>query len=208
MTKQHHTRENILDFIRRFRQINGFSPTLREIAQNCEITSVSVVQYHLKRLEKAGLITRSKEKFRSLGITGERTKAETVPLLGTISAGHPVWVPSVDKWSTEAHRMIEAPREITRGRQDAYALQVKGNSMVDAMIADGDIVIMEQAVDIQNGDVVACWLKNEQEVTLKKIFFEDNRIRLQPCNPYMLPFYHDVENILVQGRVIGVLRYG
>ena len=208
MAKQSHTRENILDFIRKFRQINGFSPTLREIAQNCEITSVSVVQYHLKRLEKAGLITRSKEKFRSLGITGETTEAAMVPLLGTISAGHPIWVPSVDKWSNEARRMIEAPQEITRGKQDVYALQVKGNSMVDAMIADGDIVIMEQAGDIQNGDVVACWLKNEQEVTLKKIFFEDNRIRLQPCNPYMLPFYHDVENVLVQGKVIGVLRYG
>ncbi len=78
--------------------------------------------------------------------------------------------------------------------------------MVDAMIADGDIVIMEQATAIKNGDVVAVWLKNEQEVTLKKLYVEDDRVRLQPCNPYMMPMYQPAENVEVQGRVIAVIR--
>jgi repressor LexA len=93
-----------------------------------------------------------------------------------------------------------------RGKKDVYALLVRGNSMVDAMIGDGDTVIMEKADDIKNGDVVACWLEKEQEVTLKKIYFEDEKLRLQPCNPYMLPMYHEKGNVQVQGRLVAVLR--
>ena len=78
--------------------------------------------------------------------------------------------------------------------------------MVDAMIADSDIVVLEQTDNIKNGDVVACWLEKEQEVTLKKIYFEDERVRLQPCNPLMQPIYQSAENVEVQGRVVGVLR--
>jgi repressor LexA len=200
------SREKIINFIRVFRQKNGYSPTVREIGQNCGIKSSSVVQYHLNHLEKAGLVTKGREKFRSLSLTGEEREAATVPLLGTIAAGQSIWVPSMDKWNAEAERMVEVPREIIHGRKNVYALQVRGDSMVDAMIADLDTVIMEQAEDIKNGDVVACWLEKEQEVTLKKIFFEDGKIRLQPCNPYMLPMYHDLENVRVQGRVIAVLR--
>ncbi len=200
------SREKILEFIKIFRQNNGYSPTVREVAHHCGIRSTSVVQYHLNHLEKSGLITKGREKFRSLGVVGEAGEIVAVPLLGVISAGHPIWVPSVDRWSAEAQRMIEVPREITKGKQQLFALQVRGNSMVDAMIADSDIVIMEQAGDIKNGDVVACWLEKEQEVTLKKIFFDNGEVRLQPCNPYMLPVYHDAGNVKVQGRVIAVIR--
>ncbi len=200
------SRERILSFIKVFRQGNGYSPTVREIGLNCGIKSSSVVQYHLNLLEKAGLVTRGKEKFRSLGVVGEAVDATAVPLLGTIAAGQPIWVPSIDKWNVEAERMVEVPREIIRGRKNVYALQVRGNSMVDAMIADLDTVVMEPADDIRNGDVVACWLEKEQEVTLKKIYFEDGKVRLQPCNPYMTPLYYDADNVRVQGRVIAVLR--
>jgi repressor LexA len=160
----------------------------------------------LNHLEKTGLVTKGKEKFRSLSIIGEEREAVTVPLLGTIAAGQPIWVPSMDRWNDEAEKMVEVPREIIHGRKNVYALQVKGNSMVDAMIADLDTVIMEQAEDIRNGDVVACWLEKEQEVTLKKIFYENGKVRLQPCNPYMLPLYYEAGNVRVQGRVIAVLR--
>jgi repressor LexA len=78
--------------------------------------------------------------------------------------------------------------------------------MVDAMIADLDIVVMEQGGDIRNGDVAACWLENEQEVTLKKVYFEKDKVRLQPCNPYMLPIYHEAANVRIQGKVVAVLR--
>jgi repressor LexA len=206
MARTSNTREAILDFIRTFRQNNGYSPTIREIALQCGIKSTSVVQYHLNHLEKAGLITKGREKFRSLGIAGEGGESVFVPIVGTISAGHPIWVPSVDQHNFEAEKTIEVPREVARGRRNIYALQVRGNSMVDAMIADSDIVVMEQAVDIKNGDVAACWLGKEQEVTLKKVFFEGDKVRLQPCNPYMLPVYHDAGNVRFQGRVIAVLR--
>jgi repressor LexA len=206
MPRTTHTREIILEYIKTFRQNNGYSPSVREIAQHCGIKSPSVAQYHLNHLEHAGIITKDKDKSRSLGIVDETEETVMVPLLGIIAAGQPIWVPSLDKWSTEAQRMLGVPREATRGKTDLFALQVRGNSMVDAMIADGDIVVMEQTKDVKDGDVVACWLENEQEVTLKKIFFENEKVRLQPCNPYMLPMYHDRENVQVQGRVMAVLR--
>jgi repressor LexA len=200
------TRENILSFIKTFRETKGYAPTVREIARSCGVKSPSVVQYHLTHLEQAGLISKGKERFRSICIPEEAHQRVSVPLLGVIAAGRPIWVPAIDRWSAEAGRMIDVSPDITRGRKDVYALQVKGNSMVDAMIADMDIVIMEQTGDIHNGDVAACWLKNEQEVTLKKVYFEGERVRLQPCNPYMMPLYHDAENVEIQGRVIAVIR--
>lgn len=102
--------------------------------------------------------------------------------------------------------MVDVPREILKSGKDLFALEVRGNSMVDAMIADSDIVVMEQADDVRNGDVAACWLEKEQEVTLKKVYFEKDKVRLQPCNPYMLPMYHDAANVRIQGKVVAVLR--
>jgi repressor LexA len=206
MPRTTNTRETILDFIKTFRLRKGYSPSVREVADQCGIKSPSVVQYHLNHLEQAGLIRRNKDTSRSIEIVGETKEVALVPLLGVIAAGQPIWVPSADRWSAEAERMIEVPGEIMRGKKEVYALQVRGNSMVDAMIGDGDTVIMERADDIKNGDVVACWLEKEQEVTLKKIYFEDEKLRLQPCNPYMLPMYHEKENVQVQGRLVAVLR--
>jgi len=206
MPRTTNTRENILDFIKTFRQTKGYSPSVREVARNCGVKSPSVVQYHLNHLKKDGLITKDKDRSRSVGIVGEAEDVARIPLLGVIAAGQPIWVPPVDRWSAEAEKMIEVPRSITRRKKDIYALLVRGNSMVDAMIGDGDTVIMEKADDIKNGDVVACWLEKEQEVTLKKIYFEAEKLRLQPCNPYMLPMYHAKENVQVQGRLVAVLR--
>jgi repressor LexA len=93
-----------------------------------------------------------------------------------------------------------------KGKKRVYALRVRGNSMVDAMIADGDIVLMDPVKKVNNGDVVAAWLKSEQEITLKKIHFEGGQVRLQPCNPYMMPIYHKADNVEIQGRVIAVIR--
>jgi repressor LexA len=125
--------------------------------------------------------------------------------LGTIAAGHPVSIPDADTRSTAAE-WIEVPLLITRGKKDVYCLHVRGNSMVDALIADGDIVVMQETRDLRNGDVAACWLKEQQEVTLKKIYFEGDAVRLQPCNPYMAPIYERAGNIEVQGKLMGVIR--
>jgi repressor LexA len=199
------TRDRVLDFITAFKHRKGYAPTVKEIAENCKITSLSVVQYHLDQLEQAGLIRREKNKSRSISTVGEPKIGCEVPLLGVIAAGHPIGVPDSETWDTATSR-IEVPAYIVQGRQGAYALEVRGNSMVDAMIGDGDIVIMHHTYNIRNGDVVAAWLKNEQEVTLKKIYFEDDQVRLQPCNPFMMPFYQPAVNVEVQGKVIGIIR--
>ncbi len=199
------TREHILAFLRTYKEKNGYAPTLREIARACAVKSLSVVQFHLDRLELAGTIRRDKDKSRSITLRTEAKEYERIPILGTIAAGHPVSVPDADTRST-AGEWIEVPLLITRGKKDLYCLHVRGNSMVDALIADGDIVVMQEAHDIRNGDVAACWLKEQQEVTLKKIYFEQDRVRLQPCNPYMAPMYERAENIEVQGRLVGVIR--
>lgn len=157
--------------MRAFKEKNGYAPTLREIAQGCAVKSLSVVQFHLGRLETAGAIRRDKEKSRSITLGAETKEYERVPILGTIAAGHPVSVPDSDTRAT-AGEWIEVPLLITLGKKNVYCLHVRGNSMVDALIADGDIVVMQEAHDIRNGDVVACWLKEQQEVTLKKIYFE------------------------------------
>jgi repressor LexA len=206
MIRTSRTRDNILAFIQKFKEGKNYAPTVREIAEHCGIKSTSVVQYHLNKLEGTGLIKREKEKFRSISIPAETTQFVEIPILGTISAGRPLWVPSADRWSALTERTVGVSTEITKGKKHLFALEVKGNSMVDAMIADSDIVIMEQTTDIKNGDVAACWLKNEQEVTLKKIYYENGRVRLQPCNPYMMPLYYDASNVEVQGKLVAVIR--
>jgi repressor LexA len=199
------TREKILRFITAFKQKKGYAPTVKEIAESCNITSVSVVHYHIEQLEQAGLITRDKGKSRSISPVQEEEAPGGIPLLGVIAAGHPIGIPDTEAFDKAADR-IEVPLHITAGKADVYALQVRGHSMVDAMIADGDVVIMRHTYDIKNGDVVAAWLKNEQEITLKKIYFEGDQVRLQPCNPYMMPIYQPAANVEVQGKVIGVMR--
>ena len=199
------TREKVMGFIISFKQRKGYAPTVKEIADNCGITSLSVVQYHLDQLEQTGLIRRDKNKSRSINPVGDEGMGQEVPLLGAIAAGHPIGIPDSETWESAANR-IEVPTYMVRGRQQPYALEVRGNSMVDAMIADGDIVVMYHTLDIRNGDVVAAWLKGEQEVTLKKIYFEGEQVRLQPCNPFMMPIYQPAANVEVQGKVIGVIR--
>ena len=199
------TREHILNFISAFKKEKGYAPTVKEIAVNCNITSVSVVQYHLNHLERAGAIRRERNKSRSINPVEEARQANDIPLLGVIAAGHPIGIPDGDAWDEVTDR-IEVPAYITQGRRGVYALRVRGNSMVDAMIGDGDIVVMLRTYDIKNGDVAAVWLKNDQEVTLKKVYFEGERIRLQPCNPFMMPFYQPAGNVEIQGKLIGVVR--
>ena len=125
------------------------------------------------------------------------------------SGQSPQVTPSGSPLPTHGTRPANASRfqpKLAHGKKNVYALRVRGNSMVDAMIADGDIVIMEPVKRVNNGDVVAAWLKNEQEITLKKIHFEGGQVRLQPCNPYMMPIYHKADNVEIQGRVIAVIR--
>jgi repressor LexA len=198
------TRERILKFIRDFIEDRGYAPTIRDILRGCHLSSTAVVQHHLNVLEKEGRIHRDPEVFRSIQLA-DRKSIVSVPLLGTIAAGKPISVPTAETWGSQAIEILDLTDDLTQGRQ-VYALRVKGQSMLDALINDGDTVIMEPVRTAENGDMVAVWLKDEQEVTLKKIYFEPGRICLKPANENMIPIYQQPKNVEIQGRVVGVIR--
>ncbi len=198
------TRERILKFIRAFIDDRGYAPTVRDIVKGCSLSSTAVVQHHLNVLEREGRIHRDPEVFRSIQLAN-RKNIVSVPLLGTIAAGEPIPVPTAETWASQALEMLELTDELTQGKQ-VYALRVKGQSMVDVLIDDGDIVLVEPVTTANDGDMVAVWLNDEQEVTLKRIYLEPGRVCLRPANRLMLPVYHRPENVEVQGRVIGILR--
>jgi len=198
------TRQRIFKFIRDFIDDIGYAPTVRDILKGCKISSTAVVQHHLNILEREGHIHRDPEIFRSIQLL-DRKHIVRVPLLGYIAAGEPIPVPDSDTWQKEAAEALELTEELITGKE-VYALKVKGLSMVDALIDDGDIVLMEAAETADDGDMVAVWLKDKQEVTLKRLFREKETIRLQPSNASMKPLYVNPQNVEVQGKVVGVIR--
>jgi repressor LexA len=197
-------RDKIIEFIRDFYDERGYTPTVRDIQKGCGLSSTAVVQYHLKLLENEHQIERDSHVFRSIQLP-DRKSTIRVPVLGVIAAGTPVPVMNADSWHQEAVDTLELSGEITRDKE-VFALRVKGTSMIDALIDDGDIIIMEPVKDVENGDMVAAWLKKEEEVTLKRFFREEDRVRLQPANTQMEPIYSDLANVDVQGRVVAVIR--
>ena len=201
------TRLRILNFIRDFLEDKGYAPTVRDIVKGCSISTPSVVQHHLDKLEKEGYIYRDPEVFRSIRLV-ERKEPVTVvvPVLGTIAAGEPIPVPGPDTWVTIPQETLKLTEELTQGKEGVYALKVKGLSMIDALIDDGDIVLMQDASTVDDGDMAAVWLKDKQEVTLKKVYREPHRVCLKPGNRLMEPIYEHPENVEIQGKVIGVLR--
>lgn len=201
------TRLRILNFIRKFLDERGYAPTVRDIARGCNISTPSVVQHHLNKLESQGHIHRDPEVFRSIQLVERKREAiSRVPLLGTIAAGKPIPVPTSDTWTSIPEETLQLTDEVTRGKKGIYALRVKGFSMIDALVGDGDIVLVQQTSTVEDGEVAAVWLKIEQEVTLKEVYHEAGRIRLQPANRQMEPMYYQPEDVEIQGKVIGVLR--
>jgi len=198
------TRQKIIDFIRDFYDEHSYAPTVRDIMRGCELSSTAVVQHHLKVLESEHQIERDSKVFRSIQLP-DRKSTIHVSVLGKIAAGSPIPVLSPDTWHSEAIETLELSSEITRGKE-VFALRVSGQSMIDALIDDGDIVLMEPVKNAENGDMVAAWLKKEEEVTLKRFFKENDQIRLQPANSQMKPIFSDATNVEIQGRVVAVIR--
>jgi repressor LexA len=200
----------IVEFIREFIDEHDYPPSIRQIQEACNISSTSVVDYNLRILERNGYIRRDREVSRAIELLepgGRRPRVVPVPIIGTIAAGQPIPVPSADTWQTfDPDETLEVPPDMVSGGENVYALRVKGNSMIDALVNDGDIVIMEPAPAARNGDMVAAWLKREQEATLKHLYREGSRVRLQPANEAMQPIYTEADNVEVQGRVIGAIR--
>jgi repressor LexA len=199
--------ERIINFVTEFLHDKGYPPTIRDIAAGCGISSTSVVAYNLNKLEQAGYIRRHSDISRGIKFLAPQQKGKKlvyIPIVGVIAAGEPIPVPETG--NIIPNEGLEVSEELVRGKQDIYALRVRGDSMLDALIGDGDIVLMNYGNSAENGDMVAVWLKAEQEVTLKRFFAEPNRIRLEPANSQMKPIYTTPDNVEVQGRVVAVIR--
>jgi repressor LexA len=200
---------SIIDFIHRFWRDRNYPPSIRDIVAGCGLSSTSVADYNLKILERQGHIRRHREVSRGIELpAGARAAGRGlfVPVIGTIAAGEPIPVPDTGTWDVAAADTIEVTGDLTRGREGVYALKVKGTSMVDALINDGDIVLMQYVNAVENGEMAAVWLKSEREATLKKFHLEGGRVRLQPANSRMKAIYAEPDNVEVQGRLIAVIR--
>jgi repressor LexA len=200
----------IFEYIRDFIDDHDYPPSIRQIQEACQISSTSVVDYNLRILEKLGLLRRDREVSRAIELLhsgGRRPRVVAVPIIGTIAAGQPIPVPSADTWQAYDHSdTIEVSPEMIGDRDNVYALRVKGNSMIDALVNDGDVILLQTAGSARDGEMVAAWLRKEQEATLKKFYREGDHVRLQPANETMAPIYTDASNVEIQGKVIAAIR--
>ena len=200
---------SILDFIEQFLIENDYPPTIRDIQRELEISSTSVVDYNLKILEGRNLIRRNRNISRGIELVnrpGSGRNVVRIPVIGQIAAGLPIPVPG-DLETADSNEMVELGNDMfSDNTRDLFALRVKGMSMVDALINDGDIVLLRQQATCENGETVAVWLKDERETTLKKFYHEGGRIRLQPANSTMDPIYSHPSNVEIQGKLVTVIR--
>jgi repressor LexA len=199
----------ILDFVKSFSLDNGYPPTIREIGKAVNISSTSVVNYNLDALQRSGHIYRDRTVSRGIRLADSLDHVMAiglvkVPLLGRIAAGQPIQVPE-GAYDRDID-MIELTRDLVVDEEGVYALKVQGNSMIDALISDGDIVIMRHTNTAKNGDMVAAWLTDREETTLKRFYQEGDRVRLQPENQTMQPIYVDAGKVNIQGKVVAVVR--
>jgi repressor LexA len=199
----------ILDFIGAFLDDNDYPPTIRDIQQELGISSTSVVDYNLKVLEERDCIRRNRNISRGIEVVGRgpaRSNLVSIPVIGQIAAGLPIPVPGQLEGSDVADMIQLSPELMPRGSSDLFALRVRGHSMVDALINDGDIVVLKAQETCENGETVAVWLEDEKETTLKKFYREGNRVRLQPANVTMDPIFTAADNVRIQGKLVSVVR--
>ena len=204
----------ILDYIQDFSTDNGYPPSIRQIGASVGISSTSVVNYNLNRLVEEGFLDRDKNVSRGIRLTDKLLRATgnlgdviRIPMVGRIFASEPVHLPSTDSPMFGADEAIEITRDMLSSTDEVFALEVKGDSMIDAMVSDGDIVVMKRDYHWSNGDMVAVWLRDLEETTLKYIYHEGDTIRLQPANPTMDPIIiEDPKHLEVQGKVMLVVR--
>jgi repressor LexA len=220
--------KQVLDVIRDYTDKHGYAPSYREICARTDITSTSMVNYYLEQLEEMGYIERSENISRSLQIKDAASKkvsqvvgnvqeavqeisnALTIPVVGRIVASEPVPIPSSDFALYDAETTVQVPESLipfNTQKENLYALEVDGDSMIDAMVNDGDLIIMKPVQEARNGEMVAVRLKDQNETTLKHFYHEGDRVRLQPANPTMDPIYVDSSSDLeIQGSVVLVIR--
>jgi repressor LexA len=215
----------LYNFIQRYEGEHGYAPSYREMQNQVGFSSTSVVNYNLAKLETLSLIERDpnvarglrvikplRERFQEAAQTVQHTIQEmlSIPIIGRVVAGKPVPVPASDFSYFDADYAVDVAYSMLSLRGDAlerlYALEVKGDSMVEDLVNDGDIVVLQPVQDAENGEMVAVWLPDEDETTLKRFYREDKRIRLQPANPKMDPIYiSDERSMEIQGKVLLII---
>jgi repressor LexA len=209
----------VLEFLSKYHSENGRPPSIREIGDKVHISSTSVVNYYLDQLKKMGYVERDDKISRGLRLTDKVneivhvvTDMLRIPVLGPIAAGIPLpeLDPNVSYMTDSEANAVDIARSmlpIKENGENLFALEVKGESMIDAMINDGDIVVMKPASEARNGEMVAVWLPNNNEATLKYFFKEKDRYRLQPANPTMKAIYiKKSEPLEIKGKVVMVIR--
>ncbi len=189
----------ILDYLQEFIQQHGYAPSLEEVGRRFGLSSLATVHKHLTNLEEKGCIRRLWNRSRSVELLTARTgqRAVELPMLGYVAAGLPIE-------AVTGNETIAVPEDLV-GRRDTYVLKVKGDSMIDEQIRDGDYVIVEDRKTAENGEMVIALLGGA-DVTLKKFYRENGRVRLQPANPAMQPMIVDAALVQLQGVVVGVMR--
>ena len=213
--------QNMLRFMHGYMKAQGYPPSIREIGEDCDIGSTSVVNYNLNKLVDAGYIVRSGKVSRGLRIVapipglsaaprviGMPAADNRVPLVGRIAAGEPIAVPEDIGHHIDEDDYIAVPPQLLGGYDygEVFALTVRGDSMIDSMIQDGDIVILRRQNTADNGEMVAAWLPEDNETTLKHFFREADNIRLQPANSAYQPIYVHPANCEIKGKVLSVMR--
>ncbi len=200
MTYLTERQRDILEFIRDFQKKKGVAPTHREICEAFGYSSYGTVYKHLSLLQKKGLIRRDWNQKRGVEVVEEPAAPEALvrelPLFGTIAAGRPLEV-------VQSEETIAVPLQLT-SRGENFVLKVRGDSMIEDGIHDGDFVIIAPQNQAENGDMVVAMV--EGEVTLKRFYRDRNRIRLQPANSMMEPIFAAPEHVVIQGRVVGLMR--
>lgn len=189
----------ILDYLQEFIQQYGYAPSLEEIGRRFSLSSLATVHKHLTNLQDKGFIRRAWNRSRSVELISARSghRAVDLPMLGYVAAGMPIE-------AVATAETIAVPEDLV-GKRETYVLRVRGDSMIDEQIRDGDYVIVEDRKMADNGEMVIA-LVGGSEVTLKKFYRENGRVRLQPANPAMQPILVDASQVQVQGVVVGVMR--
>jgi repressor LexA len=189
----------ILDFLNEFIQQHGYAPSLEEVGRRFGLSSLATVHKHLTNLQEKGFIKRAWNRSRSVELVQTKLggRAVELPLLGFVAAGAPIE-------AVATAETISVPEDLV-GKKDTYVLRVRGESMIDEQIRDGDFVIVEDRKTAENGEMVIALLGGS-DVTLKKFYWENGHIRLQPANPTMQPLIVAADQLQVQGVVVGVMR--
>jgi repressor LexA len=221
----------ILKYLGDYQDKHGYSPSIREIGKYIGVDSTSLVDYYLNQLSEKGFIERDNRVSRSIrvlksaedvsavtraaqavqkAVSEVANELMTIPLVGRIGASLPIPMPDTSSSYFDAYSSVEIARSLLPTRDkvsELFALEVDGVSMIDAMVNDGDIVIMKKTSTANNGDMVAVWLEDNNETTLKYFYRENGKVRLQPANPTMNPIIIDnPEQVRIQGKVVMVVR--